>query len=139
MPNRQLSWILEREARSHAVIPVCGKEHVIDDACYVNRGSSLHTYRNIKRLVYCRYGNWKAKSNILSVGPSKCSSLTKGLNAQNIRICFHIGSTLTFLYFNLYLNTAYAAHCVYFNMIRQGYCLVFLQMNKHEQFYSILL
>ena len=27
----------------------------------------------------------------------------------------YIGSTLTFLYFDLYLNTAYAAHYVYFN------------------------
>ena len=29
---------------------------------------------------------------------------------------FHIGSTPTFLYFDLYLNTAYAAHYVYFRL-----------------------
>ena len=28
---------------------------------------------------------------------------------------FHIGSTPTFLYFDLYLNTAYAAHYVYWD------------------------
>ena len=32
---------------------------------------------------------------------------------ETLEFTFHIGSTPTFLYFDLYLNTAYAAHYVY--------------------------
>ena len=33
---------------------------------------------------------------------------------ETLDFTIHIGSTPTFLYFNLYLNTAYAGHYVYF-------------------------
>ena len=55
------------------------------------------------------------KSNVSSVRPfvrekhgeTRCFSLTKGFTIR-------IGSTPTFLYFELYLYTAYAIHYVYF-------------------------
>ena len=36
---------------------------------------------------------------------------------ETLDISFHIGSTPTFLYFDLYLNTARATHYVYLNYI----------------------
>ena len=39
---------------------------------------------------------------------------------EMLDFAFHIGSTPTFLYFDLYLNTAYAAHGVYFVYILAG-------------------
>ena len=56
---------------------------------------------------WCTADIWKVKSNVSSVGPSsernlEDSSLTKGLYARNvINFAFHIGSTPTFLYFNV--------------------------------------
>ena len=41
-----------------------------------------------------------------------CYFLTKGPTLETIDFTFRIGSTLTFLYFDLYLNTAYAAHYI---------------------------
>ena len=35
---------------------------------------------------------------------------------ETLDFTLHIDSTPTFFYFNLYLNTAFAAHCVYFTM-----------------------
>ena len=65
---------------------------------------------------------WKAKSNVSSVGPSSegniicCFSLTKGLYARNVRLCFLYRPQYTnFLYFDLYLTTAYATHYVVIN------------------------
>ena len=37
----------------------------------------------------------------------------EGPTLETLDFTFHIGSTPTFLYFDLYLNTAYAAHYVY--------------------------
>ena len=53
--------------------------------------------------MYCRYGDI-VKSNVSSVGPSSERNRAK-LSA--------IGSIPTFLYFDLYLYSAYAAHYVY--------------------------
>ena len=42
----------------------------------------------------------------------------KGPTLETLEFAFHIGSTSTFLYFDLYLNdTAYAAHYVYFSNV----------------------
>ena len=40
-------------------------------------------------------------------------SSNEGPTLETLDFAFYIGSTPTFLYFNLYLNTAYAAHYVY--------------------------
>ena len=40
----------------------------------------------------------------------------KGPTLETLDFTLHIGSTSTFLYFDLYLNTAYAAHYVYFSI-----------------------
>ena len=37
----------------------------------------------------------------------------EGPTLETLNFTIHIGSTPTFLYFDLYLNTAYAAHYVY--------------------------
>ena len=39
--------------------------------------------------------------------------INKTNTLEMLDFTFHIGSTPTFLYFDLYLNTAYAAHYVY--------------------------
>ena len=44
----------------------------------------------------------------------------EGPALELLDFAFHIGSTPTFLYFDLYLNTAYAAHGVYFVYILAG-------------------
>ena len=36
----------------------------------------------------------------------------KGPTLETLEFAFHSGSTSTFLYFDLYLNTAYAAHYI---------------------------
>ena len=38
----------------------------------------------------------------------------KGSTLETLNFAFYFGSTPTFLYFDFYLNTAYAAHYVYF-------------------------
>ena len=38
----------------------------------------------------------------------------EGPPLETLDFAIHIGSTPTFLYFELYLNTAYAVHYVYF-------------------------
>ena len=60
---------------------------------------------NIKRLVYCTHAD--TNSNDSSVCPSS--------EKHHITLDFtiHIDSTPTFLYFDLYLNTAYLVHYVY--------------------------
>ena len=40
----------------------------------------------------------------------------KGPTLETLDFTIHIGSTPTFLYFDLYLNTTYAAHYVYFTI-----------------------
>ena len=44
--------------------------------------------------------------------------LTKGLRSKRLDFAFYIGSTPTFLYFDLYLNNAYATHYVYFTIVK---------------------
>ena len=44
----------------------------------------------------------------------------EGPTLELFDLTFHIGSTPTFLYFDLYLNTAYAAHGDYFVYILAG-------------------
>ena len=39
-----------------------------------------------------------------------------GPTLETLDFAFYIGSTPIFLYFDLYLNTAYAAHYVYFSI-----------------------
>ena len=46
----------------------------------------------------------------------------EGPTFETLDFAFHIDSTPTFLYFDLYLNTAYAAHYVYFTI-----CYMFCQ------------
>ena len=41
----------------------------------------------------------------------------EGPTLETLDFTFYIGSTPTFLYFVLYLNTAYAAHYVYFTYV----------------------
>ena len=47
----------------------------------------------------------------------------EGPTLETLDFTVHIGSTQTFLYFDLYLNIAYAAHYVYFtgNMLCPSY------------------
>ena len=42
----------------------------------------------------------------------------EGPTLETLDFTFRIGSTPTFLYFDLYLNTAYAAHYVYYYTLR---------------------
>ena len=53
------------------------------------------------------------KSNVMNVGPS--SEEDKGPTLKTLDFTVRIGSTPTFLYFNLYLNTAYAGHYICFH------------------------
>ena len=79
--------------------------------------TNLFIFRNIKRSVYLRIRI--VKSNVSSIGPSSERndgfSLTKGQCSNRIETLdytIHIVSTPTFLYFDLYLYSAYAAHYV---------------------------
>ena len=47
-----------------------------------------------------------------------CFSLTKGQMLETLDHTIRIGSTPTFLYFDLYLYSAYAAHYVYYRSPR---------------------
>ena len=47
------------------------------------------------------------------------SDSRRAYDYETLDFAFYIGSTPTFLYFDLYFNTAYAAHYVYFPM-RKG-------------------
>ena len=52
---------------------------------------------------------------------------------KTLDFTFYIGSTPTFLYFDLYLNTAYAAHYVYFTTrlkISHWRCYLISPLNK---------
>ena len=52
---------------------------------------------------------------------------------ETLDFTFYIGSTPTFLYFDLYLNTAYAAHYVYFTTrlkISYWRCYLISPLNK---------
>ena len=62
-------------------------------------------------------------SNVSSVGPSSERNKEKhscfsdeGPTLETLDFTIRIGSTPTFLYFDLYLKTAYAEHYVYFTI-----------------------
>ena len=58
---------------------------------------------------------WIAKSNVSSIGPSleRIMFLSdEGPTLKTLDFTIRIGSTPTFLYFDLYLYSAYAAHYV---------------------------
>ena len=81
---------------------VCG-------CCIGNVIYQRNIFLNIKRLVSIRI----VKSNVSSVGPSSernsfCSD--EGPMLETLDFTIRISSTLTFLYFDLYLYTAYATH-----------------------------
>ena len=61
---------------------------------------------------------WIVKSKLSSVGLSSERNTMflsdEGPTLETLDHTIHIGSTPTFLYFDLYLNTAYAAHYVNF-------------------------
>ena len=48
----------------------------------------------------------------------------EGPTLKTLDFAFYIGSTAIFLYFDLYLNTAYVLHCVYTQ------CSFTLELNK---------
>ena len=57
---------------------------------------------------------WIVKSNVLSVGASSERNMDEDPTLGTLEFTFHIGSTTTVLYFDLYLlYSAYAAHYVY--------------------------
>ena len=80
------------------------------------------------RLMYCRYGNWKAKFNILSVGPLQCFSLTKGLCARNIRFCFTCQQ-----YTDLFIFQFVSEHCLHSRL-----CLLMLKMLCKRQILALI-
>ena len=51
-------------------------------------------------------------SDVSGVDPS-CFLSDEGSSLETLVFTFYIGSTPTYLYFDLYLNTVYAARCVY--------------------------
>ena len=54
---------------------------------------------------------FKSKCKKVGVRPIP---IDEGPKLETLDFTIHIDSTPTFLYFNLYLNTAYAGHYVYF-------------------------
>ena len=90
--------------------------------------SRMHVFanRNTKRSVYCLYGQYSLTFRALALRQREterkrnhfifCLSLTKGQCSKRQTITIRIGSTPTFLYFHLYLYSAYAAHYVYFGV-----------------------
>ena len=52
--------------------------------------------------------------NVSSVGPSSSFLSDEGPMLETLDYTIHIGSTPTFLYFDLYLYSAYAVHYVWF-------------------------
>ena len=55
-------------------------------------------------------------------GVRRREPLMKELTLETLDFTIRIGITPTFLYFDLYLNTAYAAHCVSFTNCVQSAC-----------------
>ena len=51
-------------------------------------------------------------SNVSSIGPSSLFLSDEGPMLETLDHAIRIGSTPTFLYFDLYLHSAYAAHYV---------------------------
>ena len=58
---------------------------------------------------------WKHNSNVSSIGPSseRRANADEGPMLETLDYTIRIGSTPTFLYFDLYLYSTYAAHYVY--------------------------
>ena len=71
----------------------------------------IELYKNVGVLPI-----WIVKFNVLSVGPSSERNIflsDKGPTLETLNFTIHVGSTPTFSNFDLYLNTAYAAHYIY--------------------------
>ena len=71
--------------------------------CIINRNITEKAGVLLLRIV---------KSNVSSVGLWFLSD--EGATLETLEFTIRIGNTPTFLYFDLYLYTAYAAHYVYF-------------------------
>ena len=56
---------------------------------------------------------------------------------ETLDFTIRIGSTPTFLYFDLYLYSAYAAHYVYFIIVEAPFCLLSLEWYHHRYRESI--
>ena len=94
----------KRTAKQQYVCPVWGSETFCLSSkqfplIYQAASHLQHTNRHIKRSVYCQYG-----LGFLS---------DEGPMLETLDHTIRIGSTPTFLYFHLYLYSAYAAHYVY--------------------------
>ena len=84
-----------------------------------NKQLPLDYKSKYKRLVYCQYRKWSLAS--IPVGPlsernTKWWTVFLSDNwacTRNIKLHFLYRQHINFLYFDLYLNTAYAAHYVY--------------------------
>ena len=69
--------------------------------------------RNTKGSVYCQYGQYGLTFRALALRRrDECSD--EGPMLETLDYTIRIGSTPAFLYFDLYLYSAYAAHYVYF-------------------------
>ena len=97
---------------------------------------SEYKKRNIKRSVYCQLALGQLALGFLS---------DEGPMLETLDYTIRIGSISTFLYFDLYLYSAYAAHFVYWNIKRSvycqyGYCLTFraLALRQRETKASLL-
>ena len=72
-----------------------------------------------KRLVYCQYGQYSLTFRALALRQRETKRRRKrnerdeGPTLETLDYTIHIGSTRTFLYFDLYLYSVYAAHYVY--------------------------
>ena len=86
-------------------------------------------YREIYKSKYRKVGVLPIR-----IVKSNVSSSDEGPTLETLDYTIRIGSTPTFLYFNLYLHSAYAAsHYVY--IARQA---VHLDQSEHEKFNSYL-
>ena len=63
-----------------------------------------------------------------------CFSLTEGQCIKTLDYTIHISSTPTFLYFDLYLYSAYAAHYVYLTKKGNWFSLCTCQIDQVHQF-----
>ena len=78
----------------------------------------LRPHFNTPSTVYCQYGQYSiVQSNVSSVGPSSernsTVSLTKGPILETLDYTIRIDSTLTFLYFDLYLYSLLSYHTTF--------------------------
>ena len=87
----------------------------------------------MKKKIYCYITKYKKVgvlpiqivwSNVSSIGPSSERNWflsDEGPMLETLDHTIRVGSTPTFLYFDLYLYSAYTAHYVYFNIVTYLY------------------